>query len=100
VAGDEVVEVYVSHPELEGAPLRSLAAMQRVKLLPGETKRVPLRISNRDLSTVSPDGTRRITPGELRLWVGDGQPISRQTRQRAAGIDGSVTIQGEAVLPK
>ncbi|HLZ99962.1 MAG TPA: glycoside hydrolase family 3 C-terminal domain-containing protein [Steroidobacteraceae bacterium] len=99
-AGDEVVEVYVSHSGVEGAPLRSLAAIQRVKLLPGETKPVPLRISNRDLSTVSPDGTRRIVPGELRLWVGDGQPAARKSLRGAAGIGGSVTIRDEAILPK
>jgi beta-glucosidase len=100
VAGDEVVEVYVSHPAVEGAPLRSLAAIQRVKLMPGETKPVPLRISNRDLSTVGPDGTRRIVPGELRLWIGDGQPGARSPPRSAAGIAGSVIVQGEAVLPK
>jgi beta-glucosidase len=100
VAADEVVEVYVSHPAVEGAPLRSLAAIDRVQLLPGETKRVPLRISNRDLSTVSPDGTRRIIPGELRLWVGDGQPGARSPLRSAAGIAGSVTMLGEAMLPK
>ena len=100
VAGDEVVEVYVSHPAIEGAPLRSLAAMQRVRLQPGETKPVPLRIFNRDLSTVGPDGTRRIVPGELRLWIGDGQPGARSPPRSAAGIAGSVIMQGEAVLPK
>jgi beta-glucosidase len=100
MAGDEVVEVYVSHPGIEGAPLRSLAAMQRVTLLPGETKAVPLRISNRDLSTVSSDGTRRISSGELRLWIGDGQPGARPPLRSAAGIAGSVTVQGEAILPK
>jgi beta-glucosidase len=100
VAADEAVEVYVSHPAVEGAPLRSLAAMQRVKLMSGETKQVPLRISKRDLSTVSPDGTRRIVPGELRLWVGDGQPGARQPLRSATGIAGSVTMQGAAVLPK
>jgi beta-glucosidase len=99
-AGDEVVEVYVSHSEVEGAPLRSLAAIQRVKLLPGETKPVPLRISNRDLSTVSPDGTRRIVPGELRLWVGDGQSAMRKSLRSASGIGGSVTIRDEAILPR
>jgi beta-glucosidase len=100
VAGDEVVEVYVSHPAIEGAPLRSLAGMQRVNLLPGETKPVSLRIANRDLSTVGPDGTRRIVPGELRLWIGDGQPGARSPPRSAAGIAGSVIMQGEAVLPK
>jgi beta-glucosidase len=99
-AADEVVEVYAAHPGVEGAPLRSLAAIQRVKLLPGETKLVPLRISNRDLSTVSSDGTRRIVPGELRLWVGDGQPATRKSLRSSAGIGGSVTIEGEAVLPR
>jgi beta-glucosidase len=100
VASDEVVQLYVSHPGVNGAPLRALAAMQRVRLLPGETKTVALRVSNRDLSMVGSDGIRRIIPGELNVWVGDGQPGSRKGLARAAGIFGSVTIEGEATLPR
>ncbi len=100
MTADEVVETYVSHPAVEGAPLRSLAGMQRVTLVAGATKHVPLRIFNRELSIVSPDGTRRILPGELRLWVGEGQPAAPNELRSTAGIGGSVIIQGETVLPK
>ena len=39
-AGDEVVELYLSGPQGEGAPLRSLRGFQRATLQPGETKHV------------------------------------------------------------
>src|SRR5205823_15014185 len=32
VAGDEVVELYLSHPGIDGAPIRSLAGFQRIHL--------------------------------------------------------------------
>ncbi len=100
IAGDEVVEVYVSHPRIDDAPVRALIAMERVRLLPGETKPVSLKIANRDLSTVGTDGVRRIVPGELQFWVGDGQPGGRPGLAHAAGLTGSVMVQGEATLPR
>jgi beta-glucosidase len=100
MAGDEVVELYVSHPGVDGAPIRSLAGMHRVSLNPGESKSVSIQVSNRDLSIVAPDGTRMIVPGELQVWVGDGQPAARAGLGKAAGIAGSVAIQGSTVLPK
>jgi beta-glucosidase len=100
VASDEVVQAYVTHSGHEGAPLRSLAAMRRITLQPGDTRSVALQIPNRNLSFVGPDGTRRIVPGELSVWVGDGQPVTRAGLSKAAGIAGSISIQGEAILPK
>ncbi len=100
VAGDAVVQLYLSHPGVDGAPIRSLAGIQRVSLNPDESKSVSMEIPNRNLSVVTPDGTRRIVPGEVQIWAGDGQPVARAGLAKAAGIAGSVTIQGSAILPK
>ena len=100
VAADEVAEVYVSHPGVAGAPLRGLVALQRLRLEPGARTTATLHIANRDLSVVGPDGLRRIVPGEIKVWVGDGQPIARPGLARPAGVAGSVMIRGEATLPK
>ena len=43
-AGDEVVQMYVRHPDSRvSRPLRELRGFQRVSLRPGETRRVELR---------------------------------------------------------
>ncbi len=99
MAGDAVVELYLSHPGVDGAPIRSLAGIRRVSLNPGEGKSAAIQVPNRNLSVVTPDGTRRILPGEVQIWVGDGQPDARAGLAKAMGIAGSVTIQGSAILP-
>jgi beta-glucosidase len=100
IASDEVVEVYLTHPGVAGAPIRSLAGLRRVHLEAGQTQPVHIEIPNRNLSVVDPGGTRRIVPGDLQVWVGDGQPLSRPGLPRAAGISSSVKIEDLALLPK
>jgi beta-glucosidase len=100
MASNEVVELYVAHPGIDGAPIRSLAGISRVSLNPRETKSVTIQVPNRNLSVVTPDGTRRIVPGELQVWVGDGQPVARAGLSKYAGITGSVIIHGSMILPK
>jgi len=99
-AGDVVVQMYLSRPGVDGASIRSLAGMRRVSLKPGENKSVSIQVPNRNLSVVTSDGTRKIVPGELQIWVGDGQPVARAGLAKHAGVAGSVTIRGSAVLPK
>jgi len=100
MASDEIVEVYLTHPGVEGAPLRALAGFKRVHIEADQSQPVQIEIPNRDLSVVDRDGTRKIVPGELQIWVGGGQPVFREGLAKAAGISGSVKIEGEAVLPK
>jgi len=100
IAGDEVVEVYLTHPGVEGAPLRALVGMQRVHLEPGATQNVKVNVPNRGLSVVDANGAVKIAPGELQVWVGGGQPVNRDGLPKTAGISGSVKIAGEATLPK
>ncbi len=100
MAGDEVVEVYLTHPGVDGAPVRALAGFHRVHVEPGATQHVQITIPNRQLSIVDADGTRKIVPGDLQVWVGGGQPVTREGLPKTAGLTGSVKITGEAVLPK
>jgi beta-glucosidase len=100
MAGDEVVQVYLTHPGQKGAPLRALAGFRREHLEPGETQKVDVAIPNRNLSFVDEKGARRIAPGALDVWVGGGQPVGREGLPKTAGLSGSVKITGGAVLPK
>jgi beta-glucosidase len=49
---------------------------------------------------VDTNGDRKIVAGELQIWVGGGQPLSRDGLLKAAGVSGSIKIAGDAVLPK
>ena len=51
--GDEVVELYVTHPDVTGAPIRALAGFARVHLAAGEqrTVAIPCTIAKSALST-------------------------------------------------
>ena len=100
MASDEIVQVYLTHPGVEGAPLRALAGFKRVHIEADQSQPVHIEIPNRNLSVVDADGSRRIVPGELQVWVGGGQPVSREGLAKAAGVSGSVKIEGEAELPK
>ncbi|MGH9515549.1 MAG: glycoside hydrolase family 3 C-terminal domain-containing protein [Terriglobales bacterium] len=99
MASDEVVEIYLTHPNAKGAPLRALAGFKRVHVGAGETQKVQITIPNRNLSFVDEAGVRRIQTGTVQVWAGGGQPVSRQGL-KPAGISGSFKISGEAVLPK
>lgn len=99
MAGDEVVELYLTHPGVDGAPLRALAGVKRVHIAPGETEHVQIAVPNRLLSIVDPDGVRKIVPGELQVWIGGGQPVTREGLPKTAGVAGSVQITGGGTLP-
>src|SRR6185312_14870470 len=79
MASDEVVEIYLTHPNAKGAPLRALAGFKRVHL---------------------EAGARRIAPGTVQVWAGGGQPVSRTGLRKSAGVSGSFKISGAATLPK
>jgi beta-glucosidase len=93
--GDEVVQLYVSHPGVAGAPVRALQGFQRVHLKKGEARSVSFKLDARALSLVDAQGARRVAPGKVELWVGGGQP-----GEGVAGSQTEVEITGSAVLPK
>jgi beta-glucosidase len=99
IAGDEVVELYLSHPGIAGAPIRALGGIQRVHLPVGSRKIVMFTLRDRALSVVDPDGKRVIAPGEINVWIGAGQPTSRRGLQAPPGVATKFQITTEATLP-
>src|ERR1022692_1149886 len=95
MAGDEVAQVYVSFPNLPGAPIRALRGFERVPIAPGQTRHVHFTLDPRDLSCVNEAGTRVVAPGAYRVFVGGGQPGTG-----AAGLEVPLSIQGELSLPR
>ncbi|GGB27245.1 glucan 1,4-alpha-glucosidase [Sphingomonas metalli] len=73
-AGDEVAQLYLDFPKVEGAPRVALRGFRRVHLAPGERRAVTFTLSPRDLSAVTADGVRQVMKGDYRVSVGSGQP--------------------------
>ena len=97
--GDEVVQLYLTHPGVPGAPIRSLQGFQRIHLARGKTRTVEFTLRGRALSVVDRGGKRRIVPGSVEAWVGGGQPVDRPGRGRAAGVRVKFAISAGMMLP-
>src|SRR5260370_29954963 len=72
--GDEVAQLYLSFPQIPGAPLRALRGFKRVHLKPQESKKVLFELKERDLSMVSEAGELMIADAQSSLSVGRSQP--------------------------
>jgi beta-glucosidase len=98
VAGDEVVELYLSHPGVDGAPIRALAGFERIHLAASASQTVSFTLHDRDLSLVDEGGVRRIVPGFVEVWIGGGQPVSGPGQPPTPGISAKFTITSAATL--
>ena len=99
MAGDEVVQLYLAHEGVGGAPLRALAGFQRVHLLRGQKKTVTFKLQQRDLSTVDQSGVRRVAAGPVHVWIGGGQRDVPSGLPKTSGAETLFTISGDATLP-
>ena len=98
--GDEVVQLYVSHPKVEGAPIRALAGFRRVHLDAHGFQIVSLILTPRELSIVDPTGNRLVPAGPVELWLGSSQPVTLPGRPAAAnGVSLKFTIDSSTPLP-
>ena len=96
VAGDEVVQAYVSHPGSQAsAPIRALAGFQRVTLTPGETRKVSFKLLARQLALTGADGKPAPAPGPVTITVGGKQPGMTGTVDASAtqAVAGTVEIK-------
>jgi beta-glucosidase len=97
MASDEVVQLYLTHAGLAGAPLRELRGFERIHLAPGQSKNVAFTLRDRDLSIVSADGKRQIATGKVQAWIGGGQPAGNTSK--VAGVSAAFEITSAKVLP-
>jgi beta-glucosidase len=98
VPGDEVVQLYLAHPGVEGAPMRALAGFQRIHLDAAASQTVDFILRDRDLSIVDETGTRRIVPGAVDVWIGGGQPVAGPRQPQTKGLRARFTITSGAIL--
>lgn len=95
VEGDEVTQLYLSFPNVPGAPLRALRGFKRVHLRPGESQRLHFELKDRDLSMVSESGDPMIVEGEYSVSVGGGQPNTG-----VPTVGGKFHVKGAKRLPE
>lgn len=98
VAGDEVVELYLSHPGVDGAPIRALVGFERIHLAASASQSVSFTLHDRDLSLVDDRGVRRMIPGTVEVWIGGGQPVSGPGQPPTQGVSAKFTIASAATL--
>ncbi len=93
VAGDEVVQLYLSFPDVKGAPLKALRGFQRVHLEPGASTHVEFELKGRDLGMVTEIGDPIVAAGEYKVRIGGGQPGTD-----APGANGTFSIAQQVAL--
>ena len=92
ISGDEVVQLYVSHPNVEGAPIRALVGFQRIHLDAHASKTVTLPLTPRELSIVDPTGHRLVPAGPIDLWLGGSQPTLAPHQPPPNGLSLHLTL--------
>ena len=95
MAGDEVVELYLSQPKQFETPIRVLASFQRIHLEPGQSAHVSLAVDPRSLGQVDAKGNRVVVPGDYVVSLGGSQPGESASIQTA-----KFSVTGKAELPK
>lgn len=76
--GEEVVQLYLSHPGDKEGPTHALRGFQRVPLAKGETKAVSLTLNPDDLQWFDTNtNTMRVIPGEYMLSYGGTSDLSK-----------------------
>lgn len=78
--GDEVIQCYVQHPQIEGKqmPLLSLKGFKRVHLKAGESKQVTFTLSPAELCLTTETGEWMEQAGKVKVYIGGGQPAYSQ----------------------
>lgn len=94
-AGDEVVQLYLTFPNVPGAPLKALRGFQRIHLEPGASQAVKFELHPRDMSMVTEAGEPIIAEGAYTLSIGGGQPNAG-----APAVTGNFTVKGTQNLPE
>lgn len=94
MAGDEVVQLYVSNLGSKyPVALRTLKAFDRVNLLPGETRTLSFRVASDAFSVIDDKNERVILPGQFTVAVGGHQPQLDGTAKEASVTKALVTVQ-------
>ena len=95
VAGDEVVQLYLTFPTVKGAPHIAMRGFQRIHLESGASQKVHFDLKPRDLEMVTEDGNPIIAQGDYTISIGGGQPSTA-----APVATGHFHVDGQYALPE
>lgn len=89
--GDEVVQLYVKHPQNGNTrvPLKALKGFKRIHLKKGESQQVTFTLSPEELALVDDRGNWIEKAGAVELFIGGGQPYLSE------GSFGELQITGD-----
>ncbi len=94
IKGEEVVQLYLSHPDSKTeTPIRSLQGFQRVAIQPGETREVEFTLLPENFSVIDALAQRSIIPGKLMLSVGGCQP-GKEALQNQQALQKECMLKG------
>jgi beta-glucosidase len=83
VEADEVVQLYVRDLVANVTrPVKELKGFQRLRLKPGEKRRVSFELGPDDLAFYGRDMTLITEPGEFDAWIGGSSEAALRTRFR------------------
>ena len=88
VEADEVVQLYIR--DLVGnvtRPVRELKGFQRVRLAPGESRRVTFELDAGDLAFYGRDNAPIVEPGEFHAWIGGSSNATLRAEFRLEGSE-------------
>ena len=94
IAGDEVVQLYITDDEASSrTPISSLCGFRRITLKPGESKSVKFEIGPEAMELVTDGGDRIIESGRFTLYTGGCSPGKRGTDLGApVGVKASFSV--------
>lgn len=82
IDGDEVVQLYISHPDYDGyKPLYSLKAFKRINIKAGQTEKVIFDLNPKELALTDADGLLKVMPGTRKIYVGGSSPSQTNARK-------------------
>ena len=93
-AGDEVVQLYVIHPQNGNTPVptSSLKGFERIHLKKGESRTVTFTLSPEELALTDSRGNLVQNKGAIELYIGSGQP------HKSVGSFGTVKVTGDTYV--
>ena len=96
-AGEEVVQLYISHPEQNIlVPITALKGFKRVRLNPGESQKVTFTLAPEDIACVDENGKLNVLPGKITVHVGGCAPVNTSA-QPLKTIKKNIKITGETI---
>jgi beta-glucosidase len=103
-AGDEVVQLYLTHLGANTrVPIRSLQGIKRVHLKRGEQRTVTLSLEPKQLAIVNDSGQVRVEPGRVLIAVGGKQPgfngVADATTTQVVAAETEMTGQAITLVP-